>query len=131
MIELYRLARKDVAVSIDMAPFMDMDELEQEIRSQYSPLIVLGVRGYDGNYRTTTFESGKFSHSRQSGVIFDIYEKDNYISEDAKELRERVAEYRKMILGAMNEIKELQSREFSIRTSIPTFAVDLKNNMHN
>ncbi len=27
--------------------------------------------------------------------------------------------------------KELQSREFSIRTSIPTFAVDLKNNMHN
>ncbi|MBS0646853.1 MAG: hypothetical protein JSR97_09745 [Verrucomicrobia bacterium] len=27
--------------------------------------------------------------------------------------------------------KELQSREFSIRTSIPTFAVDLKRNMHN
>ncbi|MGR3311042.1 MAG: hypothetical protein ACUZ77_09720 [Candidatus Brocadiales bacterium] len=27
--------------------------------------------------------------------------------------------------------KELQSKEFSIRTSIPTFAVDLKNNMHN
>lgn len=27
--------------------------------------------------------------------------------------------------------KELQSREFSIRTSIPTFAVDLKNNLHN
>lgn len=27
--------------------------------------------------------------------------------------------------------KELQSREFSIRTAIPTFAVDLKNNMHN
>ena len=27
--------------------------------------------------------------------------------------------------------KEGQSREFSIRTSIPTFAVDLKNNMHN
>src|SRR5690606_11183591 len=27
--------------------------------------------------------------------------------------------------------KELQSRKFSIRTSIPTFAVDLKNNMHN
>lgn len=27
--------------------------------------------------------------------------------------------------------KELQSREFSLRTSIPTFAVDLKNNMHN
>nr|MBC8489449.1 hypothetical protein [Bacteroidota bacterium] len=27
--------------------------------------------------------------------------------------------------------KELQSREFSIRTSIPTFAIDLKNNMHN
>lgn len=27
--------------------------------------------------------------------------------------------------------KEEQSREFSIRTSIPTFAVDLKNNMHN
>lgn len=27
--------------------------------------------------------------------------------------------------------KELQSREFSLRTSIPTFAIDLKNNMHN
>jgi hypothetical protein len=27
--------------------------------------------------------------------------------------------------------KEVQSREFSIRTSIPTFAVDLENNMHN
>jgi len=27
--------------------------------------------------------------------------------------------------------KEWQSREFSIRTSIPTFAVDLENNMHN
>ncbi len=27
--------------------------------------------------------------------------------------------------------KELQSREFSIRTSIPTFAVDLRNHMHN
>lgn len=27
--------------------------------------------------------------------------------------------------------KEGQSREFSIRTSIPTFAIDLKNNMHN
>jgi hypothetical protein len=27
--------------------------------------------------------------------------------------------------------KEGQSREFSIHTSIPTFAVDLKNNMHN
>jgi len=27
--------------------------------------------------------------------------------------------------------KEEQSREFSIRTSIPTFATDLKNNMHN
>jgi hypothetical protein len=27
--------------------------------------------------------------------------------------------------------KEGQSREFSIRTSIPTFAVDLRNNMHN
>jgi hypothetical protein len=27
--------------------------------------------------------------------------------------------------------KELQSRQFSVRTSIPTFAVDLKNNMHN
>lgn len=27
--------------------------------------------------------------------------------------------------------KEGQSREFSIRTSIPTFAVDLKNNLHN
>jgi hypothetical protein len=27
--------------------------------------------------------------------------------------------------------KELQSREFPLRTSIPTFAVDLKNNMHN
>ena len=27
--------------------------------------------------------------------------------------------------------KELQSREFSIRTAIPTFAIDLKNNMHN
>lgn len=27
--------------------------------------------------------------------------------------------------------KEIQSREFSIRTSIPTFAVDLENNMHN
>jgi hypothetical protein len=26
---------------------------------------------------------------------------------------------------------ELQSRQFSIKTSIPTFAVDLKNNMHN
>jgi hypothetical protein len=27
--------------------------------------------------------------------------------------------------------KEIQSREFSIRSSIPTFAVDLKNHMHN
>ena len=27
--------------------------------------------------------------------------------------------------------KELQSRQFSVKTSIPTFAVDLKNNMHN
>lgn len=44
-----------------------------------------------------------------------------------------------LILKANKEIygievgykKELQSREFSIRTSIPTFAVDLKNNMHN
>lgn len=31
----------------------------------------------------------------------------------------------------MGYAKEGQSREFSIRTSIPTFAVDLENNMHN
>lgn len=44
-----------------------------------------------------------------------------------------------LILGKNKEIfgielgykKEMQSREFSLRTSIPTFAVDLADNMHN
>jgi len=43
-----------------------------------------------------------------------------------------VAKPNKEIYGIeVGYAKEKQSREFSIRTSIPTFAVDLENNMHN
>lgn len=43
-----------------------------------------------------------------------------------------IAKENKEIYGIeVGYAKEGQSREFSIRTSIPTFAIDLKNNMHN
>lgn len=93
--------------------FDDWDAFEQEIRLQYSPLIIRGIYGYDGHYGADNFSSESFGDTRQTGVIFDIYEKDNYISKDAKELRELVEEYRKMMLGAMRDADDYDARDSS------------------
>ena len=83
--------------------FDDWDAFEQEIKCQYSPLIIRGVYGYDGNYHASEYSSEGFRNTSQIGVIFDVYEDGNYISDAAKELRERVGEYRKVMHGAMRD----------------------------
>ena len=83
--------------------FDDWDAFEQEIRFQYSPLIIRGIYGYDGHYHADCFSGEDFDDTRQTGVIFEVYEKHKYTYEDAKELRELIGEYRKMMLGAMRD----------------------------
>jgi hypothetical protein len=93
--------------------FDDWDAFEQEIKCQYSPLIIRGVYGHDSNYHASEYSSEGFRNTSQIGVIFDAYEDGNHISDAAKELRERVGEYRKVMHGAMRDADQHGARDSS------------------
>lgn len=93
--------------------FDDWDAFEQEIKCQYSPLIIRGVYGHGGNYHADTFNGEGFRNTSQIGVIFDTYDGGSYISDAAKELRELIGEYRKMMHGAMRDADRYGARDSS------------------
>lgn len=93
--------------------FDDWDAFEKEIKCQYSPLIIRGIYGYGGNYHADAFNGEGFRNTSQIGVIFDAYEDGSYISDAAKELRELIGEYRKMMHGAMRDADQHGARDSS------------------